>query len=154
MEKNYTKIRNFALVLFIILIAIVAFVGVYTKKFNVYSDIIPEYKNGMDFEGYVELKYKISDKSEEKEVWVDDEGNIKGFVPTKDEESEEKQGPEEAKSSEEETNFKKEKRTIKENEDNVLNKESYIKTKKIIEKRLREVGVQSTIYILIIVQVI
>lgn len=141
MEKNYTKIRNFALVLFIILIAIVAFVGVYTKKFNVYSDIIPEYKNGMDFEGYVELKYKISDKSEEKEVWVDDEGNIKGFVPTKDEESEEKQGPEEAKSSEEETNFKKEKRTIKENEDNVLNKESYIKTKKIIEKRLREVGV-------------
>lgn len=141
MEKNYTKIRNFALILLIILITIIAFIGIYTKKLNRYSDVIPEYKKGMDFDGYVELKFKLSDKSEEKEVWVDENGNFKGFVVTEEEKSEETQGPEKATDSEDANVFKKEKRTVKENEDDVLNKESYIKTKNIIEKRLREVGV-------------
>ena len=141
MEKNYTKIRNFALILLIILITIIAFIGIYTKKLNTYKDIIPEYKKGMDFDGYVELKFKLSDKSEEKEVWLDENGNFKGYVVKEEEKSEETQGPEKATDSEDENVFKKEKRTIKENEDDVLNKESYIKTKNIIEKRLREVGV-------------
>ena len=82
MEKNYTKIRNFALILLIILITIIAFIGIYTKKLNTYKDIIPEYKKGMDFDGYVELKFKLSDKSEEKEVWLDENGNFKGYVVT------------------------------------------------------------------------
>ena len=65
MEKNYTKFRNIALILIIILITLVAFVGIYTKKLNTYKDFIPEYKKGMDFDGFVELKFKLSDKSEE-----------------------------------------------------------------------------------------
>lgn len=145
MEKNYTKFRNIALILIIILITLVAFVGIYTKKLNTYKDFIPEYKKGMDFDGFVELKFKLSDKSEEKEVWIDENGDFKGYVVKEDDTAEEEtQGPEEAsKESENEhvSIFKKETRTIKDNEDSVLNKESYNRTKNIIERRLRDVGV-------------
>ena len=75
-EKNYTKIRNFALILIIILITIIAFIGIYVKKLNTYKDFIPEYKTGMDFDGYAELKFKLSEESEEKEVWLDSDGKF------------------------------------------------------------------------------
>ena len=147
MEKNYTKIRNFALILIIILITIIAFIGIYVKKLNAYKDYIPEYKTGMDFDGYAELKFKLSEESEEKEVWLDSDGNFKGYVVSQEQQSEgdavvETQGPQSVSEEAEQVSiYKKEKRTIKDNEDSVLNKECYNRTKKIIEKRLRDVGV-------------
>ena len=147
MEKNYTKIRNFALILIIILITIIAFIGIYVKKLNAYKDFIPEYKTGMDFDGYAELKFKLSEESEEKEVWLDSDGKFKGYVVSQDQQSEgdavvETQGPQSVSEEAEQVSiYKKEKRTIKDNEDSVLNKECYNRTKNIIEKRLRDVGV-------------
>ena len=134
-EKNYTKIRNFALILIIILITIIAFIGIYVKKLNAYKDFIPEYKTGMDFDGYAELKFKLSEESEEKEVWLDSDGKFKGYVVSQDQQSEgdavvETQGPQSVSEEAEQVSiYKKEKRTIKDNEDSVLNKECYNRTK-------------------------
>ena len=86
MEKNLRKFRTVAIVLVIILIALIAFVGVYGKNLNAFKNLIPDYSFGMELEGSRQLKFVVDTTSEEKEVYVDEQGNVLGEVKTEEDE--------------------------------------------------------------------
>ena len=152
MEKNLRKFRTIAIILVVILIALIAFVGVYGKSLNALKNLIPDYTYGMELEGARQLKFVVDTTEEEKEVYVDEQGNILGEVKTEESEgvsletenteetTEETQNPQEI--TEENTpSYATETRTIKKNEDSVLTKENFEKTKKIIQTRLNKQGI-------------
>lgn len=152
MEKNLRKFRTIAIILVVILIALIAFVGVYGKSLNALKNLIPDYTYGMELEGARQLKFVVDTTEEEKEVYVDEQGNILGEVKTEESEgvslesenteenAEETQNPQEI--TEENTpSYATETRTIKKNEDSVLTKENFEKTKKIIQTRLNKQGI-------------
>lgn len=146
MEKNLKKIRTIALILMIILIALIAFAGVFGKSLNQFKNIIPDYTYGMELNGTRELKFVVDTSEEEKEVYVDDDGNILGEVKdnssnngvslSTDDNSETTKNTEST-----ELSYTKETRKIKKNEDSVLTKDNYEKTKKVIQNRFNKQGV-------------
>ena len=143
MEKNLKKVRTLAILLIVILIALVAFCGVFAQKGNLWKNVLPEFKFGKDFNGIRELKYVVDTSEEEKEVYVDDEGNILGEVKedsstkaTLETENNDENTEENSKEESNVTGYNTETRTIKSNEDSALTKENFEKSKKIIQKRL------------------
>ena len=146
--KNLTKILlSILLVLISIVVIIVAFVGIYMPKANKLKNIIPDYKLGTEVDGIIEYRLVPDDSEEEKEVYVDSKGNIKGFVEDGSESTDSSvqvtTDLQEAESDSEETNdtgFEKETRTIRENEKNVLTESNFEKSKAIIEERLENAG--------------
>ena len=142
------KILVVAILLAVVTISIIAFVGVYTKNLNRMSNAIPDYTYGMDFEGNREFKLVLDKTENEKEVYIDSNGNISGEVVSEDSTDTsdgvnvtvEGENKEESKEEVNIEGYTKEKRTIKANEDSVLTPESYEETKKIIEKRLEKLG--------------
>ena len=145
MRKYFRSFRTAAILLIIALISLIAFLGLYTKQLNAYKDAVPSYKLGMDLYGRRELIFKPSTNSESKEVYVDNEGKVLGIVPTDSNSTSldsEEQGPEEEDTSTPKVNYAKETREIKDNEDEVLTKENFDKTKKLIQSRLNRMGVE------------
>lgn len=157
MKKDTAIIKKLlvvAIILAVVTISIVAFIGVFTKNLNKMSNVIPDYTYGTEFEGNREYKFKLDETEEDKEVYVDQDGNICGEVVEDDSDSTEteittdEESSEEVESStetEEEDNteiegYTKETRTIKANDESVLTKDSYKKSKKIIEDRLQKLG--------------
>lgn len=154
MEKNLKKIKVFVIILLAILLSLIAFCGVFKFSKGVWNDLMPSYKYGMDIGGSREIRYDVAQTENEKYVYVDEEGNVKGEVwkdgnsiTAEDEASstEEGQANEVENASEEVTeqkdetddvSYAKETRTIKENPDEFLTKENFEKVKKIIQKRL------------------
>ena len=140
MEKNLKKIRTVALILLITLIALIAFAGVFGKSLNQFKNIIPDYTYGMELNGTRELKFVVDTSEEEKEVYVDDDGNILGEV--KDSSSNSNVSLSKDNSSETtELSYAKETRKIKKNDDSVLTKDNYEKTKKVIQNRFNKQGI-------------
>ena len=86
MKKSNKIIRNVITVLAVIILSLIAFVGVYVEINGVYQNLIPSFNYGMEIEGTRELRYLLDATSEEKEVYVDENGNIMGVVPTTEEE--------------------------------------------------------------------
>lgn len=144
MEKKVKIFKTVTIALMIIAVSLISFVGVFADKLNFKENIIPEFIYGMEIGGAREFKFALDPASEEKDVYVDSEGNIRGEVITKTEETEsgisldatveetEKVAEEEV----EKVEFNIEKRLIKANDESVLNKENYEKTKAIIQERL------------------
>lgn len=140
------KLRVIGISLLVILISIIAFVGIYVKKANVWENIIPDFKFGMELNGIRELRYIVDPSSEEKNVYIDSEGNILGIV--KEEKKEESEvslnAPAEEKKEEvavpksEKINYATEVRNIKRNEDKDVNIENFEKTKKMIQGRIEK----------------
>lgn len=156
MKKDTAIIKKLlvvTIILFVVTISIIAFVGVYLKNQNKMSDVINDYTLSTEFEGNREYKFTLDSTESEKEVYVDENGNIKGEVINDSDNTTDVQvvsDDENAivedsnKEDTDDTNiegYTKETRNIKANEDSVLTKESYIKSKKIIEKRLEKLGV-------------
>lgn len=141
-------------ILFIILISIIAFCGVFKKEKGIWKNLIPDYQFGMDIEGSRELKYALDEEEEEKYVYVDENGKVMGEVwkdgtaqTEEDETSSEEEGQTEAEEEMENTEtaeeteevpYAKETRTIKANPDEKLTKENFEQSKQIIQKRLKE----------------
>lgn len=156
MKKNTAIIKKLlvvAIILAVVTISIISFVGVYTKNLNTMSDVIPDYTYSVEFEGNREYRFALDTNEEEKEVYVDSEGNIKGeVISTEDDTSTNvevtAEGESTVENSAEDKNeenteiegYTKETRTIKANDDSVLTQESYKKSKSIIEKRLEDLG--------------
>ena len=148
MRKNFRKIRTTAIALIIVCIILIAFVGIYAKQLNAYTNLLPNYTYGMDLYGKRQLVFKPSTASSDKLVYVDSDGNILGEVPTNDSNEQgtsldsETALPEAVDTTEKKINYAQETRTIKDNDDAVLTKEGFEQSKKVIEKRLEARGIQ------------
>ncbi len=151
MEKNLKKIRTIAILLIAILISIIAFCGVYFKVSGTWKNKLPDFNYGMELSGMRELRFKLDDSEEEKEVYIDSNGNVAGEVIDNEETPEtgeislvqdetDENNSENAETSSEDDKipegYTKEKRTIKANEDSAVNEENFEKAKRIIQKRL------------------
>lgn len=145
MEKNLKKIRTLALILLITLIALIAFAGVFGKSLNQFKNIIPDYTYGMELNGTRELKFVVDTSEEEKEVYVDDDGNILGEVKDSSSNSNVSLSTDNSSETTEtektELSYAKETRKIKKNDDSVLTKDNYEKTKKVIQNRFNKQGI-------------
>ena len=146
MEKIIKKIRTIVVLLLAVLLSIVAFCGVNLKKSGSWINKIPSFNYGMELSGMRELRFKLDDKEEEKELYIDSNGNISGEVISEEENEntgeislvqEENSELEETKKEENvPEGYTKEKRIIKANEESVINEDNFEKTKKLIQKRL------------------
>lgn len=118
MKKN-SKLKILLIVLLIILLSMIGFFGIYVKDQNRMSNIIPEYKLGMDLTGYRLLQLDVS--KEKNEVIKDKDGNV---VEDASEEDIKNNG------------YIKEEVSV--NKEEVLNSETYKEAKKILEERLKK----------------
>ncbi len=151
MEKNLKTVKTITILLGAILIAVVAFVGLYVKNYGIWRNILPDFNLGMELDGKRELHYVLDNSEEEKEIYVDAGGNYAGEVKeetpsnteisldTNDQSAEKTEEPEEDKTEVE--GYTKETRTIKANEDSSITKENFEKAKKVIQSRLEKMDV-------------
>lgn len=136
--KNLSqKLMSVLLVLIAIAVIIIAFVGIYLPNLNKLSNIIPDYKLGAEIDGIIEYRFSVDNSEDEKQVYVDSNGKIRGEVPSSNTTSAE---GEESKEPENNTGFNIETRKIKVNEDSALTKENFEKAKQLIENRLENAG--------------
>lgn len=165
MEKSLKSIKVICVILIVFLVSVVAFGGIYFKDKGVWNNVVKEFKLGMELKGHRELHYVLDDSEEEKEIYVDSDGNYKGEVIKENEDetstsetTDEASGTddntdnndnadnnnsdntEEENKSEENSEYKTETRTIKANEDNDININNFEKSKKIIQKRLETIS--------------
>ena len=113
MEK---KLKNAVIILLIILISLISFAGIYSKRTGKYVNILPEYTMGSNLTGKRILEIKLSDATEK--IIKDSDGNVVDEIP-------EGANEEDYTTTEEPIN-KEEK----------LTKQNYNKVKDIISKRL------------------
>lgn len=133
--KEITKLKGFRItliILFIILISLVSFMGIYVKDKNNMANIVPEFNLGSDIKGsrVVELNVVTEDTITLK----DSDGNE---IASGTREELENQGYTEElikENSYEETSEKT-------NKDEVLNQDNYEKAKKIVSDRLKNANV-------------
>lgn len=123
-NKNVMKtIKIFTIVLLIILVSMISFFGIYSQNRNQMSNKVKDYAYAMDINGARNIKLKVNTETEE--VIKDSEGNV--IKSATDEEIVQK-------------GYIKE--TVPNNSEDVLTEENYNQSKKIIEKRLKSLGVE------------
>lgn len=123
------KIKILTIILAVILVAMVAFLGIYTKTQNRMENKIEGYSYAMDIKGARTVTLKVSDGT--KTVIKDSEGKeVNDAENLTDEELAEK-------------GYTKEENTY--NPEEVLTIENYKKTKEIIEERLKKLNIQNYI---------
>ena len=118
------KIKLITEVLAIVVIVLVSFVGVYKQEHNIMENKIKEYKYSTDLDGYREIVLEVS--SEEKSETENDEESNKEDTTENSEDD-----------AKEETTENSETKVENDNK-----YEEYKNSKKIIEKRLKLLGVQ------------
>lgn len=116
------KIQLVIKILAVALVVAIAFVGIYVQKQNKMENVVKDYSLGMDLEGARIIELKVSD--EKKEITRDKDGKIV-------KESDKK----------EDGDYKTEEQPV--NSDDVKNVDNYKKSKNIIEKRLKKLGVEN-----------
>ena len=131
-ENVIKRLTTIIFCLIAIIFIVIGFIGIYIPIGGKSVNLIPEFSLGTDLNGVMEYRFLPDDTEEEKNVYIDKNGNIKGEV--KDTASEE---------LEENINipYTIETKMIKENEDKVLIKENFEKVKEIIEERFEKFDV-------------
>ena len=124
MSKKNKTLKIILAILVVILITLISFGGIFVKDKNRMKNLLPEYQLGNDFKG--SRVFTIKPDSTVNTKYYDSEGN-------KVEES----------SIQEDKKSEYTKKEIPINSEEVLNKENYEKTKKIICKRLELSGVKA-----------
>ena len=110
------KLKVILIILFIVLISLISFGGIFVPKAKNYENILPEYLLGMDLSGARHITLTVSDETED--VIYDKDGNVVS-----------EEGDDTTKKSE------------PVNSKDALTKENYEKSKKIVEERLDLIGV-------------
>ena len=110
------RLKIALITLLIILLSLISFVGLFVQDTKFMKNKVPEYILGMDLDGYRAITLKVSDEKET--VYYDKDGNVV---------------------EEEADDGKTEEVPV--NSEDLLTKENYLKTKKIVEKRLNDLGV-------------
>lgn len=116
------KIQLVIKILAVALVVAIAFVGIYVQKQNRMENVVKDYTLGMDLEGARVVKLKVSD--EKKEITRDKDGKIV-------KESDKK----------EDGDYTTEEKPV--NSDDVKTTDNYKKSKSIIEKRLKKLGINN-----------
>ena len=120
-KMNVNKFLKLSLIILIIVfLSIISFVGIYVQDKNVMSNIVKDYKLGMDLKGSRRIELEVSDKKET--IKYDAEGKVIDSSDTKTEVARTEEKPA--------------------NAEDVLTSENYSLTKKILEGRLKKLGVQ------------
>ena len=132
MKANKT-LKMLLVTLIIVLIAIISFMGVYIKDKNKYANKVKNYQLGMDLSGSRKVTLKVSDEEKEDEEEPVEENAT-------EDELEETENTEEASNTEIENTAEEETKEVKENK---LTAKNYKLTKKILEKRLKMMGVNN-----------
>ena len=144
--KDLTKfLLTILLVLCSVAVIVIAFIGIYVPKQNKLKNIIPEYKLGSEIDGIIEYRFIPDASVEEKEVYVDSKGEIRGFVADGSNNKANSSFSvtsdlEETKPIINDTGFSTESRMIKVNQTADLTEENFEKSKQIIEDRLEKAG--------------
>lgn len=162
MEGKIKKVRTVAIILLSILLSLIAFGGLFIKTYGVWKNILPEFNYGMELGGIRELRFILDTSEEEKEIYLDADGNYMGDVaetassqPTISLENPDtgetqdvtNQVAENAvvsetteETSEENIEYKTETRTIKTNPEERITIQNFEKAKKIIQQRLETIN--------------
>jgi preprotein translocase subunit SecD len=144
--KKLTKIlMSILLVLASIAVIVIAFVGIYLPNLNKLKNIIPDYTLGSEIDGVIEYRLKVDDSEEEKEVYLDENGDVKGYTEdgkntSSSSSSDDEDSEDTAETAKAETGYTLETRTQKNNNDEDLTKENFEKSKKILADRLENAG--------------
>ena len=118
------KLKIITGILAILVICLVSFVGVYKQNMNQMQNQVKGYHLTKDLKGYRELVFEVSDATEV----LDSEGNIVGNTDNYSDETI--------------ASYSYQKTENKINGEENLNLENYQKAKKIIETRLKSLGVE------------
>ena len=110
------RLKITLVILFIILLSLISFTGIFVQDKNSMRNLIPDYQLGMDLEGYRVVTVDVSNAEET--IYYDKDGNVV--------EEETEDGTTE---------------TVPVNSDDILTRENYEETKEIIEERLGDLGV-------------
>lgn len=133
-ENILKKLTTIIFCLVAIILIIVGFIGVYFQVQGKSIDLVPEYTLGTDLYGIMEYRFLPDDSEEEKDVYVDESGNIKGEVV-------------ESTDTEEETEknldipYSIETKIVKANEEKDLTKNNFETVKEILSKRFKKFDV-------------
>lgn len=117
-----SKLLKGLTVLVIIAICLISFCGIYVKKQGRMTNVMPEYKLGMNLSGARVAKFKISDKTEE--IIYDAEGNV--TTEGTNEDGTLKEG------------YTKQSKPV--NSEELLNEKNYEIAKRIMQNRLDNMG--------------
>lgn len=121
------KVKTLTIILTIVLVTMVAFVGVYTQQQNRMTNKVKDYSYAMDLKGTRNIRLKVA--TDTKTTIKDADGNeVEGSEDLTDEQIQEKGYTKEETPS---------------NTEEVLNKENYNKSKKIIEERLKKLNIDN-----------
>ena len=144
MEKNLKIVRTIAVLSVVVLLCVISFIGINARLLGVWVNKVKDYKYGMEFDGYRELRFVLDSTTEETEVYVDKDGNVVGkpedgintvgtsgitLETDATKKDEEKQNDDAANAARVATGYAVETRTLKENEDSVVTKENFDLTK-------------------------
>ncbi len=110
------RLKIVLITLLIVLLSIISFVGLFVQDTKFMKNLIPEYRLGMDLDGYRAITLVVSDETET--VYYDKDGNVV------QEEAEDGTSEEVPVNSEED-----------------LTADNFTKTKKIVEQRLSDLGI-------------
>ena len=124
MEKNLKKIKTITVLLVIVLISVVAFGGVYVKKQGIWNNALKDFDYGMELDGERELHFVLNTNEEEKEVYIDSQGNIAGEVAKEESENANNEENKEQEVSKDVEGYTRETRVIKVNNDEDINIEN------------------------------
>lgn len=121
------KVKTLTIILIIILLTMVAFFGIYTQVQNRMENQVRDYELAMDLKGARNIRLKVSEQTNE--VIKDAEGNVVETEETLTDEQLAEKG------------YTKEEQPV--NSQDVLTTENYQKSKKILENRLKNLGVSN-----------
>lgn len=118
--KKFKGLKITVIVLLIILLSMVSFIGIYVQDKNQVKNILPEYILSRDLKGHRRIELKVNDEVKETKKY-DADNNLITDDTTEVARTEE----------------------IKVNSEEILTKENYEASKKIIEKRLEKMQVNN-----------
>lgn len=117
------KLGKILMVLCIVTICLISFVGIFVTKQGQMKNVLPEYRFGMNLTGGRVSKFQVSDKTQD--TIYDEQGKVTNEGTNED--GSLKEG------------YRKETKPV--NEEEILNLNNYQKAKKVMETRLKNMGI-------------
>lgn len=134
--KKEGSLKSILAILVIVLVCLISLGGIYVKKNNVMKNVLPDYVLGKDLDGSIIVKLDVNKSEDSSEDTKEDENS--------DSEGDSQENNETQNTDENASEDQSETKTENgQAEQNIYTVENYNKTKKIIEQRLKIVGMEN-----------